>query len=181
MASWTRFALGNFLYAVGLSVAIFGFVALYAYLADGRGERWALAAMVLSVLGFVSTLMYVGYGAADSVAGELYLEGQQAFLERLYGSFIWLDFVGLVGGRLLLFIGFVLFGVAIWRSGALPRGAAILWVAASVLLPATALAGVWAQVIYFLLFTIANAWIALSVLRQPSEKMVGAEAQPRVR
>ncbi len=47
IASSSRYALSNFLFAVGQLLLIFGFVALYACMASGRAERWAFFAMVL--------------------------------------------------------------------------------------------------------------------------------------
>ena len=90
---------------------------------------------------------------------------------------------------LLLFVGNVLLGVAVWRSGTLPRWAGAIWVASALLLyplglavamtitgstPPTALVGA-------MLVVISGGWIAWSVMRQPSSQVVGAEAQPRVR
>src|SRR3712207_1493929 len=90
----------------------------------------------------------------------------------------------------LLLVGNVLLGVAVWRSGTLPKWAGALWAAAPVFMyplglvyeatigpastPPTVLVGA-------LLIVIGGAWMAWSVVRQPSSQAVGADAQPRVR
>ena len=91
---------------------------------------------------------------------------------------------------LLMLVGNVLLGVAVWRSGTLPRWAGALWVAGSILplmgqvyimlpigadsTPPTVPAGM-------VLLVIAGAWMAFSVLRRPStEKAGGVQAQPSV-
>ena len=93
-------------------------------------------------------------------------------------------------GVLLMLVGNVLLGVAVWRSGTLPKWAGALWVAGSALpllgqiyiilpigansTPPTVPAGA-------VLLVIGGAWIAYSVLRGPSaEKTVGVGAQPVV-
>lgn len=90
----------------------------------------------------------------------------------------------------LLLVGNVLLGVAVWRSGILPKWAGAIWAAAHVLMysslvyastigpastPPTVLVGA-------ALVVISGAWMAFSVLRRPSSAAaVGAAAQPRVR
>lgn len=177
--SSTRFAFGDSLFTIGVLVAIFGFFSLYAYLANSRIERWAFIAMILCVVGVTSGLVGVGMESVQSVAGRLYLEGQQAFLEESVNLFNWSIIFLIITNALLFTVGLLLFGVAIWRSDTLPQGAAILWVAATVLASTLAVAGVCA-VIDYVLFTIANAWIAWTVWRQPSAEVAGAEAEPRV-
>jgi hypothetical protein len=88
---------------------------------------------------------------------------------------------------LLSFVGNVLLGVAVWRSGTLPRWAGGTWVASALLLyplglvialaitgstPRTALVGA-------LLIVISGGWIAWSVMRKGSIQE-GVEAPPRV-
>jgi drug/metabolite transporter (DMT)-like permease len=89
----------------------------------------------------------------------------------------------------LAFVGNVLLGVAVWRSGVLPRWAGALWAAGTVFMypfglvyeatigpastPPTVLVGA-------LLLVIGGAWMAWSVLRHPSTETVGVAAQPSV-
>src|SRR5919112_724545 len=86
------------------------------------------------------------------------------------------------------FVGNILLGVAIWRSGTLPRWAGALWAAAHVLMyvgqgyaetvgakstPPTVLVGA-------VLVVISGAWMAYRVMRGPSARAVSVGAQPRV-
>jgi ABC-type nickel/cobalt efflux system permease component RcnA len=92
---------------------------------------------------------------------------------------------------LLGFVGNVLLGVAVWRSGILPKWAGAIWAFAPVLMyifglvyamtigaqatPPTVPAGA-------VLLVISGAWMAWSVLSRPYAEAVGAAAaQPRVR
>src|SRR5215211_7450881 len=90
---------------------------------------------------------------------------------------------------ILLFVGNVLLGIAVWRSGTLPRWAGALWAGAAVLMypfglviaatvtgstPRTVLVGA-------LVIVIGGAWMAWAVLGRPSTEAVGVTPQPRVR
>ena len=89
---------------------------------------------------------------------------------------------------LLLVVGNVLLGVAVWRSGMLPKWAGGLWVTSAVLFYVLgAVAGLLTtgaslptQPVGGLLIAISGGWIAWSVLRRPFAGTVGAQAQPRV-
>jgi hypothetical protein len=81
-----------------------------------------------------------------------------------------------------------LLGVAVWRSGVLPRWAGALWAAAHVLMY---LSLVYAQMggpastpptvpLGAAVVVVSGAWMALSVLRRPSARTVGVGAQPSV-
>ncbi len=91
----------------------------------------------------------------------------------------------------LAFVGNVLLGIAIWRSGRLPKWAGALWAAANVLMylsivygqtigpastPPTVPAGAAVLVI-------SGAWMAWSVLSRPPSAQAVEEAavQPKVR
>ena len=93
---------------------------------------------------------------------------------------------------LLLFVGNVLFVVAIWRSGTLPKWAGAFWGASAVFV--YLLSAVWfliegAQVtpptvlVGMVLLVVSGAWIAWSVLSRPpaTQAVGGTAAQPRVR
>ena len=175
---------------LGLILAIFGTFALGAYLTRSRAGRLGLVAMVITVLG--SALFLPGMGVSAFSApeeGQAYLAGIEEFA-KLPTSFA--DTVFLATSLLfivLLFVGNVLLGVAVWRSGILPKWAGALWAAAPVLMyplglvyastigaqstPPTVLVGA-------LLMVIGGAWMAYSVLRRPSAAAVGVQAQPRV-
>lgn len=173
------FSLSNAVYTIGVILLLFGFLALYAFLANGRAAAWAFAAMILGVVGLVAPAMWAASDSVDSIGGKLYLEGQQAFLEERYDSFLWIDVFFAVAGRGMFLGGAILFGIAIWRS-ALPQGAAILWIASILLFPTSQL-GMWVEALTFGLVTISSVWIARAVWRQPTAEVAGAEARPHVR
>jgi len=174
---------------LGLILAIFGTFALGAYLSRSRAGGLGLVAMVITVLGNALFLMPMGVSTFTAPkTGQAYLAGIEEFSQL---PPIFADTLGSVTSLLvipLLLVGNVLLGVAIWRSGNLPRWAGVLWAAAPVFMyplglvyavfvsgstPPTVLVGA-------LLIVISGAWIAWSVLRRPSVKTVGVAAQPSV-
>jgi hypothetical protein len=92
-------------------------------------------------------------------------------------------------GILLLLVGNVLLGVAVWRSGTLPKWAGAIWAASAlmfyvlgaVLAMATTGSSLLTQPLAAVLMVVSGGWIAWSVLRQPSAEAVRVAAQPRVR
>src|ERR687893_2747628 len=80
-------SLGYFLsqfvgYIVGLTLLTLGLFSLTVYLSDIRGERWALGAMALSILGIGLLLSIYGLRAyAVPALGGAYLYGQQGAIE----------------------------------------------------------------------------------------------------
>ena len=144
--------------------------------------------MVITVLGSALLLVVLGVSTfASPEQGQAILAGIDT--NKLPDSFA--DTVqALIGlGYVLLgFVGNILLGVAIWRSGTLPRWAGALWAAAHVLMyvgqgyaetvgakstPPTVLVGA-------ALVVISGAWMAYSVMRGPSAQAVSVGAQPRV-
>jgi hypothetical protein len=195
--AWSRFVTTNHYVLshllgsiLGLILAIFGTFALGAYLANGRSGRIALVAMVITVLGSALFLPALGVSAfAAPEEGQAYLAGIEEFSELppIFADTVFAATSLLV--ILLLFVGNVLLGVAVWRSGTLRRWAGVLWIAAAVLMyplgivyaatigsqstPRTVLVGA-------LLIVISGGWIVWSALRRPSAEVSGDEARPRV-
>jgi hypothetical protein len=181
--------LGHLLYSIlGLIFAIF---ALGAYLTRSSVGGMGLVAMVITVLGNalflplqgVSTFSAPEEGQAVLAGLEEFEELPPIFANTVFGLTALLDIV-------LLLVGNVLLGVAVWRSGILPKWAGAIWAAAHVLMylslvyastigpastPPTVLVGA-------VLVVISGAWMAWSVLCRPSSaRAVGAAVQPRVR
>jgi hypothetical protein len=176
---------------LGLILAIFGTFALGAYLTRSRAGHMGLVAMVITVLGSALFLPGMGVSAfAVPEEGQAYLAGIEG-LDKLPPIFA--DTAFAVTNSLmvlLIFVGNILLGVAVWRSGVLPRWSGALWAAGAVLMypfgivyaatigpastPPTVLVG-------SLLIVISGAWMAFSVLSRPSVEAVGAVAQARVR
>jgi hypothetical protein len=198
LEAWARYVttnhyvLGHLLYSIlGLIFAIFGIFALGAYLARSSVGRMGLVAMVITVLGNALFLALQGVSTFSAPEeGQAVLAGLEEFeeLPPIFANTVF----GLTGllDIVLLLVGNVLLGVAVWRSGILPKWAGAIWAAAHVLMylslvyastigpastPPTVLVGA-------ALVVISGAWMAWSVLRRPtSAQAVGAAAQPRVR
>lgn len=178
--STTGYFLSQFVGNVlGVTLAIFGVLALFAYLANTRIERMASWAMVLCILGFGLLLSFLGLPTyAIPAIGQEYLNGQQNAIQIADAIFGGTLFVIISLSSLLYFVGFVLFGVAIWRSETLPRWAGVLLAVAGLLLAVPANLP-FVEVLGSILLIAAGGWIALVVLRQPTPSE--PEAQPRVR
>lgn len=151
---------------LALTLLSFGVVALFAYLANGGERVLALAAMVLSIIGIALIVSGMGVYAYSVPALS------RAFLDGNLGSIAMIDsiFAGPFGTMLILAFllysaGFILIGVAIWRSGVLPGLAGVL-----VAVQAPLISGPFSvveSVVGSLLAAVGGGWIALSVLRSP--------------
>jgi len=199
--AWARYVTTNhyvlehlFLSIFGVIFAIFGVFAMGAYLTASRAGRMGLVAMVITVLGSALLLVVLGVSAfASPEQGQALLAGMDTMqLPETYA-----DTVQALTGLayiLLGFVGNILLGIAIWRSGTLPRWAGALWAGAHVLMyvsqgyaatigakstPPTVLVGA-------ALVAVSGVWIAWSFLSRPSatpQEAMGATeaAQPTVR
>lgn len=182
----TRLILFDLFLAVSALLSIFGLMALYAYLSNGRAERWAFYAMVFSVPGLASASAIGGQDTALAPIARQYLVGHQAAWDQVWTllngleAFTLIDAYIIFSSFVLFPIGMVLFGVAIWRSQTLPQGAAILLFAFLFLYFGNSLTP-WAAQVSDLLFVVASGWIAWAILRQPSAGAAKAEPQARVR
>ena len=168
---------------LGIVLVIFGAVALGAWLSTSRAGRLGLSAMVLTVFGSGLFLLLTGVSAfAVPWEGQAYLAGIEelsdlppSFADNLFGVLFLLAI-------LLPFVGHVLLGVAVWRSGVLPKGAGALWIAAQVLMYVLGL--VYAVVIGSqstpptvpigaILAVAGGGWMAWSVVRQAGSQVAG--------
>jgi hypothetical protein len=142
LEAWSRYVttnhyvLGHLLGSIlGLIFAIFGVFALGAYLATSRAGHLGLAAMVITVLGSALFLPLQGVSTFSAPEeGQAVLAGLEEFeeLPPIFANTVF-ALTGLLDIVLLL-AGNVLLGVAVWRSGTLPRWAGALWAAAHVLM-----------------------------------------------
>jgi hypothetical protein len=179
-----------FLSDLGVIFQIFGTFALGAYLTRSRVGRMGLVAMVITVSG---SALFLTIGGVSTFAvpqeGHAYLEGIEEYheLPAILANTLQTATFGV--SILLGFVGNVLLGVAVWRSGILPKWAGALWAFAPVLMYVFGL--VYAMTIGAnatpptvpvgaLLLAISGAWMAWSVLSGPSAQPVGVGAQPRV-
>lgn len=162
---------------LGVTFAIFGAVALGAYLS---GHRSALVGMVLSVFGNALVLTIFGMSTfATPAVGRAYLAGQQGVVELNQDILgLSLILIALAGG-LLYSTGTVLFGIAVWRSATLPRWAGVLYAPTGLLISILGLMIGQAQTLGALLVIISGGWVFWSAMRRPATDPVEA-TQPRV-
>ena len=153
--------LGNVL---ALTVLIFGVMALYAFLANGRSRAWVLGAMILSTFGIALMLSRLGVIAYVVPAlSRSYLHGNLEsirILDNVFaGPLVMVDSVSSVSYS----AGFLLFGIAVWRSGILPRWAGVLIAVHAPLI--TGPFSVAGAVTGALLALVGGGWIAFSSLQ----------------
>jgi hypothetical protein len=175
---WARFVssnsylvghvIGNVL---GTTLAIFGTFALGAFLSTSRAPRLALSGMVLAVAGHI---LFTVPGAISTFAtpaiGSAYLAGNRDVMQLAFPEVV----TGIVAlGLLLAVIGNAILGVAIWRSGTLPRWAGALWIVGTLVFyvlgaalgMATTGASLPTQPVGAALIAVSGAWIAWAALR----------------
>jgi hypothetical protein len=196
LRAWSRFVTTNeyvighlFGSILGLIFLIFGAVALGAYLATSRAGRLGLWAMFLTVLSSALFLPLQGVVTfAVPEEGQAVLAGLEEYeaLPDIFANTV----QGLTGLVFILlgFVGHILVGVAVWRSGTLPRWAGALWAGANVLMYLSLMYGQtigpastpFTVPLGAVVLVISGGWMAWSVLRRPSPAAVGVGAQPRV-
>ncbi len=198
LEAWSRFVTTDFYVlkhllasGLGLILVIFGTFALGAYLIRSRAPRLGLVAMVITVFG---TLLFLMIGGVSTFAvpeeGQAVLAGLEEFesLPPIFANTVFMATFAV--GVLLMLVGNVLLGAAVWRSGTLPKWAGALWVAGSalpllgqvyIMLPIGADSTPPTVPMGAVLLVVGGAWMAYSVLRRPStETAVGVQAQPSV-
>jgi hypothetical protein len=178
-ASSIGFFVGQFVGSIlGLILLIFGLLALTAYLANTPGGRWARIAMILSIVSIALILTALGVTTyALPVIGRAYLRGQVdaiTIADAFFNNPAREIFVPIF---LLYSAGFILFGIAIWRSGVLRKGSAIALgihapLFASFIRPQPTVGTIIGE----LLFILGGAMIASGVFRKPF-----AEEESRVK
>ena len=195
--AWARFVTTDFyvikhlfVSIIGTILVILGTFALGAYLATSRAGRMGLVAMAVTVFG---TALFLTVGGVSTFAapeqGQIHLAGIEEYrdLPTILAETAMMATMGV--GMLLMLVGNVLLGVAVWRSGTLPKWAGALWAAGTALpmlgmlyalLPIGADATPPVVPAGAVLLVMGGAWMAYSVLRVPSAQTVGVGAQPRV-
>ncbi|MHB8588273.1 MAG: hypothetical protein ACYDA0_05380 [Candidatus Dormibacteraceae bacterium] len=166
----TENAVAGYLYLSGLICLMFGLLALYGYLTRTRASSWAAGGMIVSVLGIALALPVFGIvGLADAVLGDVYLAGHKdvaAAMLLLSGG----NFSGRVNGYFGVFvvvslIGAILYAVAVWKSGSLPKWAGIIVAAGFVLSMTLSPVVAWVGA---LCLVVGGVWLARSVSQAAS-------------
>jgi hypothetical protein len=165
----------------GTILAIFGTFALGAYLATSRAGRLGLAAMAVAAAGHALLLVPSVISTFVTPAiGEAYLSGMEGVIEGVgfHPAMTATYLLGLV----LAFAGNVLLGVAVFRSGTLPKGAGALWVASVLVFYALgAVLGIFTtgaslptQPVGALLMATSGGWMAIKAMGRPSPAAAGS-------
>jgi len=156
---------------IGTALVIFGSFALGAFLATSRAPRLALWGMVLAVAGHI---LFTVPGAISTFAtpaiGTAYLAGNRDVMALEFPPVMTAI---LALGLLLAVVGNTILGVAIWRSGTLPRWAGLIWLVGTLIFyvlgaalgMATTGASLPSQPVGAALLAISGAWIAWAALR----------------
>jgi hypothetical protein len=182
-----RFASSSYYFAsqfvgnvVGLTLLIFGILALTAFLSETRVRGLALAAMILSIAGIAPILSALGVTTyALPVLGRAYLGGQSDALIIVHTIFHNPLRVIFVFAFLSYGVGFILFCVAIWRSGVLRKGAAIsLGLHAPLVSSFVRPQPSPVVVLGALLFILGSTLVALDVFRGTSRGSTAGKATP---
>jgi hypothetical protein len=187
--SSTGYLLSHLLAATGGTIlAIFGVFALGAYLATSRSGRLGLAAMVTAAAGHALLMVPSVISTFVTPAiGQAYLAGMEDILKGV--EFHPAMMVTYLLGLLLAFVGNVLLGVAVWRSGTLPKWSGAIWAASvptfyvlgALLGIVTTGGSLLTQPVGALLMAIGGGWMAWSAMRRPySAEAVSVQAQPSV-
>jgi hypothetical protein len=169
---------------VGAVLVIFGTLALGGILTRSRAPRLALWGTVLAVAG--QTLFLVP-GTISTFAtppiGAAYLAGNREVMALEFSPALTV----ITGLALLLAVtGNILLGLAIWRSGVLPKWAGVIWIAATLVFyvfgaflgMATTGASLPTQPVGALLLAISGAWIAWTVLRDRPARGLAEREMP---
>jgi hypothetical protein len=169
-ATSTGSAVGGYIYLAGLICLLFGLLALYGHLARTRAASWAAGGMIVSVVGIALALPVFGVlGLARPVLGDVYLAGHKdvtAAMVLLSGGTFSNRINSYFGVFVLVsLIGAIAYGVAVWRSGSLPKWAGVIVAAGFVLSMTLSPFVAWAGA---LCLVIGGIWLARSVSRAPS-------------
>lgn len=150
----------------GTILAILGTIALGAYLAGGRSAKLGVAAMVVAVAGHAILLVPAALSTfATPAIGRAYLAGFTDVMQIAFSPAVEATFML---GLLLALVGNILLGVAMWRSGLLPRWVGAVWAISAlvfyvlgvVLGQATTGASLPTQPVGALLIVISGGWTA---------------------
>jgi hypothetical protein len=151
---------------LGTGIGLLGFVALFVYLTRGRRPGVAASALVATVVGMVYMVAMFGVAAfAQRAIGKAYLAGHHDVVQlnsSVYGTAANVNAGVSIG---LLFIGMILFAIAISATRSLPRAAGVLL---AVWFPIFAIGSVTGDVldkIGSIVLIAAGTWIALRVWR----------------
>ena len=184
LADWSRYVttpefLASHLVTsiLGAAIAALGLVALGAVLASRGHPRAGLWVIVTGVFANVLTVAVIGIAAfAQPAIGRLYLAGHTAQASLLVNTVVdggWLTVTAVIG-TVLLATSVVVSGVAVARTGSLPRAAGIGFAISIVLFGIGALPDNFIETIGCVLMIASTVWIAAAAGRSGAPARVAA-------
>jgi hypothetical protein len=184
LAGWSRyvttpdFLAGHLIASIlGAAIAALGLIALGAVLASRGHPRAGLWVIVTGVFANVVSVSVIGIAAfAQPAIGRDYLAGHTAQANLLVKTVVnggWLNRTAIVSG-LLLAASVVIAGVAVARTGSLPRAAGIGFAISIVLFSIGALQDNFIETIGCVLMIASTIWIAVAAGRHGAPAPAGA-------
>lgn len=147
---------------IGMVLELLGLWALYAYLADDSTEKLAFWGMIFGLIGVALILPLIGFmGLAAPVAGRLFLQGQSDAISVAVAMAATGPALVVAGlSSLTYIVGSILFAVALWRHGAIPKWVVIAYALQAPLLSVVALFSFAAELLGAVLLVVSSGWIA---------------------
>jgi hypothetical protein len=159
-------------YSLGSTLAVFlgvyGFLALYAHLAQGDAavSRAAFKGLALS-LGLVLLLPILGvYAFAGPPVAAFYRQDPRRAVDLAHAMGSGWYLLTVLLQAVLYCAGSYFFGLAIWRSGTLPRWAGPLFVLQGPMTQFVPLVSYAGEILGGVLLAVSTVWIAWASLRQ---------------
>ena len=186
LAGWSRYVttpefLASHLVAsiLGAAIGALGMIALGAVLASRGHPRAGLWVIVTGVFANVVSVAVIGIAAfAQPAIGRDYLAGHTAQADLLVKTVVnggWLNVTAVTSG-LLLAASVVIAGVAVARTGSLPRAAGIGFAISIVLFSIGAIPDNFLETIGCVLMIASTIWIAAAAGRRGAPaRMAGAD------
>jgi uncharacterized protein DUF4386 len=164
-ATWIAYSLGTVL---GIWLGVYGFIALYAYLShvNPKTSRIAFWGMVLNI-GLILLLPALGvYAFAGPPLADLYRTNPQLStqLSAQLGTPFYLLTIVVQG--ILYCVGSLLLGIAIWRSGTLPKWTGAFFFLQAPLIQFVPLISYPGELLGALMLAVSSVWIAYTAVRR---------------
>ncbi|GAC1348597.1 MAG: hypothetical protein NVSMB27_16940 [Ktedonobacteraceae bacterium] len=163
------------LFLVSLILGIFGMMGLYGYLASRSAARLALIGMVLTIVTYAVLLAIVGtFAFIFPVVGKLYIQGQKSVIDvavTFGSSFL----VVLLMQAVLYSVAAIVMGMAVWRSGTLPKWSAITYIISGLILAFAPPLPFLPEIIGAVLLAMSVGGISWSIWQQTSVRPTSPE------
>lgn len=164
-AASNTFAIAQFAIIIGFVLPFLGFWALYAWLQAGGRERGAFWGFMLSIWGTTLALPALGIAAfAGPLAADLYLQGDQAAATLIADALTGRGFYVSIVSAICFIAGPALLGIAVWRTGTLPKVAGFLFAVHGVCL-SLGFGFYPVLVLGWVLLIVSSIWLAIPVWR----------------